>query len=342
MKKTALLIFALVVLALMASCSHKSENKEPTTSLHPNFTVRSTLLDYDNYEYTGEPDFVPWTMEADNGDGSISMNPDYVSVQKVTENRFIANKFLKEGRHTALIDENGKEIIPLFRGDIIRINQTDKEAFEPILLVDPLYGEDSFVDINGKKITEQTFIGAGFTYQGFFYGHAKDEYFFYEDSGKLICSVKKDEIGELKDLKNGYILLVQNHGRYYRYGLKKVGGEQFIPCEYNEITVVSDNLFVARIGDPQGLDLHDIIRIYDGEGNQLSKDGEFHVAYYEKGAEYGIAQKLATGGIDDYIRTYWIIDSKGQRASENYDKIETKDGIFYGTNNGKTEKILLK
>lgn len=364
MKKTIIIFSSMVaILVLMASCAESKlkEVSPPTTIESLDASIFSSMPNAGISIDSSELVFIDTESDAGFGlrycysnetlsgkigiadkDGHILSNPNYLSIDPIAKNRFIARKFIDNSANSALIDENGKEIIPFFRGEINIINFTDNHGEEAILSVEPYKEGKTFVNLDGIKIIEKTFSTANFTEIGLFYGKTNGEYFFFDNSGKFVCSVKENEIAELKDLKNGYILLVQNHGRYYRYGLKKAGGEQFIPCEYNEIDVVSDNIFVARIGDPQGLDLHDITRIYDGEGNQLSKDGEFHIAYYEKDAEYGVATKLAIGGIDDYIKTYWIIDSKGQRVSENYDKIENKDGAFYGTKDGKAEKIILK
>ena len=269
--------------------------------------------------------------------GSILLNPAYVSVQAVSKERFIARKFVDQSPHSALVNENGKEIIEFFRGEIRRINNTSPEA-EPILSVEPFGGKATFTNLNGEKISDYEFSGTGFTEDGIIYGYTDNEYHMFDENGKLLCSVEKGETAELRPINDDYTLLVKHCENSFKFGVKKAAGNEIIPCQYNQIHLVSDNRLVARIGASQGIEPTDTVRIFDENGSQLSTDGEFNFVSFDESG-YGIACKVEAGIVEAETK-YWLIDMDGKKVSNEYDSItRNENNEFIGTIDNSEIKI---
>ncbi len=338
----AALAIILTAVAIGTRNPNKPDVENTTLTYIPNdaFYI-DTLSDAGfGYKYCYADKSLSGNVGIADADGSILLNPAYVSVQTVSRDRFIARKFIDKSAHSALVNENGKEIISFFRGEIRRINNISGGA-EPILSVEPFGEKAYFADLNGQKITEYEFNGTGFTENGLIYGYTDNEYYIFDDFGNLLCSVEEGKTEKLYQINSDYTMLIKHCGRSFKFGVGSSDGTEIIPCEYNEIVLVSDDRFVARIGEAQSNSPDDIVRIFDGNGTQLSTDGEFNsVSFNESGI--GIACKFEYGVIDIETRC-WLVNKDGQKISDEYDNININDdNEFTGTKNGVEEKIAIQ
>ncbi len=343
MKKMITMLVSLTLLFLISSC----DSEEPVTlsTTQPiNELVSSTNVYIDTKSDAGFGLKYCYNTESMSGDvgiasenGSILLNPAYVSVRALSEDRFIARKFVNKSPHSALVDETGKEIIPFFRGEIRKINNINAGA-EPILSVEPFGGKAYFTNLDAQKIFDCEFNGTGFTENGLVYGYTDNEYYMFDDYGKLLCSVEEGETEELRSISNDYAMLVKNCGKSFKFGVKNAEEREIIPCEYDEIYLFSNDRFVARIGESQSVESKDIVRVFDEKGTQLSKDGEFNsIVFNESG--FGIAAKVEMGVIEPEMK-YWLIDKNGKKISDEYDDIRIKENNkFYGVKNNTEIKI---
>ncbi len=241
------------------------------------FIDKSSNAGFD-YQYCYSDESMSGNVGIADSNGSIILDPDYQSVSAVSSNRFIVRKFIDYSAHCALVDENAKEIIPFFRGEIRTINKNSYGDNVVILSVEPFADEDYFTDLNGKKIISQTFRITGFTYFDVFYGCTDDAYFLFDNKGNHLCSLKENEIGELTKTDYGYTMLAKNCGKSLKFGLKN-SDREIIPCEYDEITFEAKERIVARIGDTYATDPSDIVRVFDSEGNLISDEEEYTKIY---------------------------------------------------------------
>lgn len=299
-----------------------------------NVTAR---IDFNKGPVKGDSDEIHTTVAVTVDEPQFDTS-EYSSVLFVTKGRFIARKFVDGSPYSALLDENGNEIIPFFRGEIRRIN--DSAQILPVLSVEPLYEKDILTDSYGNNISDYEFNGTGFV-ENFrlIYGYTDDEYVFFSNSGEYLTSVKEGETVDLQPWDK-YIVTVKHCGNCFRFGVAK-DGEQIVPCEYDMIEVVSEERIIARIGAEQGLDASDVLRIFDGSGKQLTNDGDYSSASFGWGEEYGIASKFEYLE-DDYKVTCWIIDKDGNKLTEGYDNIyKSGDSGYVGEKDGLKYKIKL-
>lgn len=336
----AALVIILTAVALGTRDERKPDVENTTTSAdipHNSFYIDNLSDAGFGYKYCYADKSMSGNVGIANADGSILLNPAYVTVHAVSQDRFIARKFVEQSAHSALVNENGKEIIAFFRGEIRRINNTSDGA-EPVLSVEPFGEKAYFADLNGQKITDFEFNGTGFTETGLIYGYTDTAYYIFDDFCNLLCMVNEGETEVVYALNSKYNLLVKNHGNRFRYGVEKADGTEIISCDYDEINVISDDCIVARIGEAQSNSPDDIVRIFDENGTQLSTDGEFNsVAFNESG--YGIACKLEYGVIELEMK-FWLVNKDGKKVSEIYDNIKiNENNEFIGIKNGIEEKI---
>ncbi len=261
---------------------------------------------------------------------------EYNSVISVSSGKFVARKIIDKSAYSALLDENGNEIIPLFRGEIRRINGNSDAT--PILSVEPFEDKHILTDADGKKISNYEFNGTGINENcNLIYGYTDEEYVFLNFNGEHLATVKDGEIADLlPEQWKGYIITVKNCGNSYKFGVSK-NGVKIIPCEYDEIEVVSADRIVARIGESQSLAPTDILHIFDGSGNRLTTDGDYNYAAFIGDEEYGVASKLD----DNYNMTCWLIDKDGNKHSEGYDTIYGTESGYVGEKDGLKYKIKL-
>ena len=312
---------------------------EETTILFENIYI-DTLSDAGfGYKYCYNTESKSGNVGIANEDGSILLNPAYVSVYALSKDRFIARKFVEQSPHSALVNENGKEIIAFFRGEIRRINNISSTA-EPILSVEPFGEKSYFADPNGQKIGDFEFNGTGFTENGLIYGYTDTEYYMFDDYGNLLCRVKEGKTEELYPINDEFTMLIKHCGRSFKFGTANSDGTEIIPCEYNEIELVFNDRFVARIGEAQSNSPEDIVRIFDKNGTLLSTDGEFNsVVFYESG--YGIACKIEPGIIELETKC-WLVDKDGKKVSDEYDSININESNeFFGVKNNAENKIIV-
>lgn len=343
MKKLLIMFISLILLFVASSCDSKEPSVMPTTEI-TNEKVSSTNIYIDTLSDAGFGYRYCYNTESMSGDvgiasesGSILLNPAYVSVQAVSKDRFIARKFVEKSAYSALVNENGKEIIAFFRGEIRKINNVSDGA-DPILSVEPFGEKAYFADLNGQKVGGYKFKGTGFTENGLIYGYTDTEYYMFDDYGNLLCSVEEGKTEELYSISNDYTMLIKHCGKSFKFGVKDSKGTEIIPCEYNEIHLVSDDRFVARIGETQSVETDDIVRIFDKKGTQLSKDGEFNSITFDESG-YGVACKLEMGIIEPEMK-YWLIDEDGKKVSDEYDSIQIKENNeFFGVKNDTETKI---
>ena len=342
--KKILAVFALLTLLFVVSGCDSKESTGMFTTESINELVSSTNIYIDTLSDAGFGYKYCYATESMSGDvgivsenGSILLNPAYVSVHAISKDRFIARKFVEQSAYSALVNENGKEIIEFFRGEIRRINNISDGA-EPILSVEPFGEKAYFTDLNGQKVVDYEFDGTGFTENGLIYGYTDTEYFMFDDYGNLLCSVEEGKTKELYSIGDNYTMLIKHCGRSFKFGVKSVDGKEIIPCEYNEIHLVSNDRFVARIGEVQSIEPDNIVRIFDKKGKQLSKDGEFNsITFNESG--YGVACKVEMGVIEPEIK-YWLINYDGKKVSDEFDTIRiNENNEFYGKTGDSEIKI---
>ena len=291
------------------------------------------------YKYCYSSESMSGDVGIANDDGSILLNPAYVSVHAVSKDRFIARKFIDKSAHSALVNENGKELIAFFRGEIRRINNIYDGA-EPILSVEPFGGKAYFVDLNGQKIVDYEFNGTGFTDNGLIYGYTDTEYYMFDDYGNLLCRVEEGKTEELYPINDNYTMLIKHCGRSFKFGVGNSEGTEIIPCEYNEIQLVFGDRFVARIGEAQSIEPDNIVRIFDENGTQLSTDGEFNSVVFNE-SDYGIACKVEMGVIDLETKC-WLVNKDGKKVSDEFDRIQIKENNeYFGVKNNTETKIVV-
>ena len=295
------------------------------------FTVR---IDFSKGPVKGDADVEEPSTIAVIADDPQFDTSEYNSVISVAKGRFVARKIVDQSAYSALLDENGNELVPFFRGEIRRMNSSMESV--SILSVEPLEGKDILADADGKNICEYEFNGTGVNENyGLIYGYTDDEYVFFDYGGEHLATVKEGETADLKPEQwMGYIITVKNCGNTYKFGVSK-NGIQIIPCEYDEIDVVDVDRIVARIGELQGLAQTDILRIFDGRGNQLTTDGDYNYAAFIKNEKYGVATKTDESG----NLTCWLIDQDGKKHSEGYDTIYGTESGYVGERNGEKFKI---
>lgn len=263
-------------------------------------------------------------------DGSILIQPNYLSVKPIAENRFIVRKFVEQSPYSALLDSDLQELIPFFRGEIRQINGLTDETVTPILSVEPLEGTDRFTDSDGNKIIEQEFQITNYTPDGLFFGATQDAYYFFDINGKSLCSIREGETAILSQLEYDYLRLVKKEGTKFRYGVQAPDGSEIVPCAYDQVEVPLPDRIVARIGDWYGLDASDIVRVFDGSGRQLTEDGAYSNIIFYKDFNTGIATKFNydSASPDGYSITTWVVDQDGKRVTDAYDAIDVTDHGF--------------
>lgn len=345
MKKILIIFTLLTFLLVMSSCNLKESSVLTTTETkNKDTTLTNIHIDYSSdagfgYKYCYSSEAMSGDIGIANEDGSILLNPAYISVYAVSKDRFIARKFVEQSPHSALVNENGKEIITFFRGEIRRINNVSDGA-EPILSVEPFGGKAYFTDLNGQKIADYEFNGTGFTETGLIYSYTDTEYYMFDNYGNLLCSVKEGETEELYPINENYTMLIKHCGRSFKFGVKNSEGTEIIPCEYNEIQLVFSDRFVARIGEAQSIEPDNIVRIFDENGTQLSTDGEYNSVVFNE-SEYGIACKVEMGVIDLETKC-WLVNKDGKKVSDEYDSIQIKENNeFFGVKNNAETKIVV-
>lgn len=341
----------LLTAVILTSCSDNNQLTLTTATDPDEYILNPTTkiyVDADsdagfNYKYCYDSEDMSGNLGIASSDGSILLDSEYVSVYTMSQNRFVARKFVDQSAHSALVDENGKEIIPFFRGEIRIINNRNIEGAEVILSVEPFGGKDTFVDLDGKKIFSGEFNGTGFNDEaGLFYGYTDEEYYMFDNNGKLLCTVAEGETAELRSADSGYTELVKNCGNTYKFGLKNAEGKEVVPCDFDQIEIVSDNCFVGRIGEAQSIQSTDVIRIFNGNGVQLTKDGEFNAVRFEENSEYGIGYKYSGDNPEEGETHCWIINQKAEKVSGEYDGIyKTESGEFIGTLNNTNAKVVI-
>lgn len=338
--------FAIVITAVVLLT--KESNKpviEPITQTTEHTTpFANVYIDQSSdagfgYKYCYSSEFMSGDVGIANEDGSILLNPAYVSVCAVSKDKFIARKFIDKSAHSALVNENGKELIAFFRGEIRRINNISDGA-EPILSVEPFGGKAYFADLNGQKINGYEFNGTGFTDNGLIYGYTDTEYYMFDDYGNLLCRVEEGKTEELYPINDNYTMLIKHCGRSFKFGVGNSEGTEIIPCEYNEIQLVFSDRFVARIGEAQSIEPDNIVRIFDENGTQLSTDGEFNNVIFNE-SDYGVACRVEMGVIDLETKC-WLINKDGKKVSDEYDRIQIKENNeFFGVKNNTETKIVV-
>ncbi len=135
----------------------------------------------------------------------------------------------------------------------------------------------------------------------------------------LQLSVTSNEItssSELTETENtyGFELLTRNENGEIKYGVSD-GFQAIIPCEYDEISFLSESRILAQNGK---------IAIYDDSGNIICNEGVFSDAVFEK--KEGIYEQTGIGiykkSSDLRQAKYWVIDQNGNKLSQAYTSIE--------------------
>ncbi len=121
----------------------------------------------------------------------------------------------------------------------------------------------------------------------------------------------------------GFELLTQKENGEIKYGVSD-GFQTIIPCEYDEISFLSESRILAQNHVPYYEEAIRKVVIYDEVGNIICGDGAFSEAVFEK--REGIYEQTGIGiykkGKDLRQAKYWVIDQNGNKLSEAYTSIE--------------------
>ena len=347
-------IAALIVCILcFAGCGGDSETPSDTAA-----TVEATQLfknkektfDYgyiacyanpQNDENPDNPDNLYGIMDSQD---KVIVKPEYESVYPIVKNKFVVRKRVDDFMQSALIDNKENFIIPFFIGEIRQTGVLAPEGTPPILVIEPSDGKVRFVNTDGEQIIPLEFDGASIhQYDGFFFGskntEAGETLYVYDYNGKEICVLNNGDYAELRELEHGYTLLIGNNNNWLKFGLKNSSGKVIIPCKYEEIKVVGADRIVAFDGELESLiETSNVANMFDGDGKQLTKDGEFARIFFDDGDKIGIGCQSATIGA--YEPEFWLIDLNGKAESGKYDSIEKDaDGNFVCKKGDQTETI---
>lgn len=334
MKKTYLIITLILTLTvILASCKGNTIDESLLTSTKPESITAQAALQSDGvyidtssdaglgYKFCYNSESLDGEIGIADSDGNVILSPAYVSVEPITEDRFIARKTDDDSPKSAIVDENGKELIPFFTGEIRRINAF-ADAKTVVLSVEPSDGKRTFTDADGKRVTSLEYDITGKNdFYGFFTGDAGDKKYIYDQDGELTFVLGVNETADFKTLDHGYTMVIKNCDGRLKYGLKNAE-KLFIPCEYDEFTVISKDRIVARIGALDGVDPSDIARIFDAQGTQISTDGEFGTLIFAEGSTNGIALGFTENG---EIRE-WVVDTNGKQVSAKYESVKQLHG----------------
>lgn len=351
MKKILISIFLILILALTVSaCSNDShQSQDETTALESASMVDNVYVDTDNdpgfgYKLCYMSKNLTGNVGIVDSAGNIVIEPSYVSAFPICKDRFVVEKTVDNSIHAALVDENENFLVPFFRGVICQTGVLAPEGTPPILVIEPSDGKVRFVNTDGEQIIPLEFDGASIhQYDGFFFGskntEAGETLYVYDYNGKEICVLNNGDYAELRELEHGYTLLIGNNNNWLKFGLKNSSGKVIIPCKYEEIKVVGADRIVAFDGELESLiETSNVANMFDGDGKQLTKDGEFARIFFDDGDKIGIGCQSATMGA--YEPEFWLIDLNGKAESGKYDSIEKDaDGNFVCKKGNQTETI---
>ncbi len=351
MKKILISIFLILILALTVSaCSNDSHrSQDETTALESASMVDNVYVDTDHdpgfgYKLCYMSKNLTGNVGIVDSAGNIVIEPSYVSAFPIRKDRFVVEKTVDNSKHAALVDENKNFLVPFFRGVIRQTGVLAPEGTPPILVIEPLYGKIRFVNTDGEQIIPLEFDSASIhQYNGFFFGskntEAGETLYVYDYNGKELCVLNNGDYAELRELEHGYTLLIGNNNNWLKFGLKNSSGKVIIPCKYEEIKVVGADRIVAFDGELESLiETSNVANMFDGDGKQLTKDGEFARIFFDDGDKIGIGCQSATLGA--YEPEFWLIDLNGKAESGKYDSIDKDaDGNFVCKKGDQTETI---
>lgn len=351
MKKILISIFLILILALTVSaCSNDShQSQDETTALESASMVDNVYVDTDRdpgfgYKLCYMSKNLTGNVGIVDSAGNIVIEPSYVSAFPICKDRFVVEKTVDNSNHAALVDENKNFLVPFFRGVIRQTGVLAPEGTPPILVIEPLGGKIRFVNTDGEQIIPLEFDSASIhQYNGFFFGskntEAGETLYVYDYNGKEICVLNNGDYAELRELEHGYTLLIGNNNNWLKFGLKNSSGKVIIPCKYEEIKVVGADRIVAFDGELESLiETSNVANMFDGDGKQLTKDGEFARIFFDDGDKIGIGCQSATIGA--YEPEFWLIDLNGKAESGKYDSIDKDaDGNFVCKKGDQTETI---
>ena len=349
-KLIALILMGFIAVITFTACSNDAAKDSGGSSVaQGDKTVENVYVDK-NYEpgfdyklcYVSK-DLTGNVGIVDSG-GNIVIEPSYLSILPVDKGRFVVEKTIDNYIHSALIDDKENILIPFFKGVIGETGVIAPEGTPPILAVEPTFGKTRFVNTDGEQIIPLEFDGASIhQYDGFFFGKKNTEagktLYVYDYNGKEICVLNNGDYAELRELEHGYTLLIGNNNNWLKFGLKNSSGKVIIPCKYEEIKVVGADRIVAFDGELESLiETSNVANMFDGDGKQLTKDGEFARIFFDDGDKIGIGCQSATLGA--YEPEFWLIDLNGKAESGKYDSIDKDaDGNFVCKKGDKTETI---
>lgn len=121
----------------------------------------------------------------------------------------------------------------------------------------------------------------------------------------------------------GFELLTQTENGVTKYGVSD-GFQTVIPCEYDEISFLSESRILAQNDAPYYEDAIRKVVIYDDGGSIICDAGVFSDAVFEK--REGVYEQTGIGiykkSRDLRLAEYWVIDRNGNKLSEAYTSIE--------------------
>lgn len=275
-------------------------------------------------------------------EGRIVLSPKYDKAYAAGENCFVVERHNEGYLEAALVDKEGNIIFEYFRGSI---NPVFYGKTVYVLIVDTLNGNDYLIDTSGKKTLNIDFEDVSPAHTTDWDGYASDEAVRGISNGKYYLINYKGEIvhvfGEEPTVKESFgegfsLTAAYRHysGNYKTllFGVNDENGEEIIPCEYPTLYFTGDR-FVCRQGDEQGLGPHDVVVIYDTQGNIVCEGGKYSLVTIDYGAETGIGVDFNETVWDDDLMAsvggIWVIDKNGNKLSDEYDSIEKNpDGTY--------------
>ena len=281
-------------------------------------------------------------------EGNVVLPPVYDNAVAVGNNCFIVEKVNSGVRESALVDSDGKVIFDYFKGNLLPVFH---EGNVRMLIVDESDGTDFLIDTDGEAVLDIGFENlfyahttgwAGYESTEAVKGISNNKYYLIDYTGKVI-GIFGEEPSVKKSYGNGINLTAAYRpysGNYKTllFGACDDSGREIVPCEYPTLNFTGDR-FIGRRGDEQGLDPHDVVVIYDTDGNVVCESGRFHNISFDYRAETGIGVVMGEWS-DELMMSIggcWVIDKNGNKLSEEYDRIEkNSDGTYTAYSDGHT------
>lgn len=154
-------------------------------------------------------------------------------------------------------------------------------------------------------------------------GEKNGDFYISDGSGSFNSLIRSTPIVLGNSTAESLKILAKNENGMLKFGVTD-GLSNIIPCEYNEISFLSEKRFLAVKGETQRLESSETPVIYDDKGNIICGEGIFTYVAFEK--RNGVYEQTGIGAYnkngDLRQADYWVIDQNGNKLSEAYTSIE--------------------